>query len=36
MHAIDIVQKLCGSKHPEARELAENLYAELNKQLLMK
>ena len=36
MHAIDIMQRLCGSKHPEARHLAEDLYAELNKQLLMK
>lgn len=34
--AVDIVQQVCGYKHPESRELADELYKELTQQLLMK
>lgn len=36
MAAVDIVQKLWGTKHPEGRELTESVYRELVQNLLIK
>ena len=36
MSAVDIVQKLWGTKHPEGRELTESVYRELVQNLLIK
>lgn len=36
MSAVDIVQKLWGTKHPEGRELTEKVYRELVSNLLIK
>ena len=36
MSAVDIVQKLWGTKHPEGRELTDNVYRELVQNLLIK
>jgi|LauGreDrversion4_2_1035121.scaffolds.fasta_scaffold363660_1 hypothetical protein len=36
MSAVDIVQKLWGTKHPEGRELTDSVYRELVQNLLIK